>query len=82
VEYLKIDGSFVRDMAKDPINTAMVESINEIGHIMGLKTIAEFVENEFINEKLKKLKVDFVQGYAIHKPEPFNLHSGVVEIVH
>ncbi len=82
VEYLKIDGSFVRDMVQDPINTAMVESINEIGHIMGLKTIAEFVENEFINEKLRKLKVDFVQGYGIHKPEPFNFHAGIVEKVH
>jgi len=82
VEYLKIDGSFVRDMVQDPINTAMVESINEIGHIMGLKTIAEFVENEFINEKLKKLKVDFVQGFGIHKPEPFNLHAGLVEKIH
>ena len=82
VEYLKIDGSFVRDMVQDPINTAMVESINEIGHIMGLKTIAEFVENDFINEKLKKLKVDFVQGYGIHKPEPFNLYTGLAEKVH
>jgi len=79
VEYLKIDGSFVRDMMQSPINTAMVESINEIGHIMGLKTIAEFVENEFINEKLKKLKVDFVQGYGIHKPEPFNQYAGLTD---
>jgi EAL domain-containing protein (putative c-di-GMP-specific phosphodiesterase class I) len=60
----------------------MVGSINEIGHIMGLKTIAEFVENEFINEKLKKLKVDYVQGYGIHKPEPFNLYAGLVEKAH
>ena len=81
VEYLKIDGSFIRDMLHDPINTAMVESINEIGHVMGLKTIAEFVENEFINEKLRKLKVDYVQGYGIHKPEPFNLYSGLAEQV-
>ena len=82
VEYLKIDGSFVRDMLHDPINTAMVESINEIGHIMGLKTIAEFVENEFVNEKLRKLKVDYVQGYSIHRPEPFNLYIGLAEQVH
>ncbi|MCG6968659.1 MAG: EAL domain-containing protein [Gammaproteobacteria bacterium] len=81
VEYLKIDGSFIRDMVQDPINTAMVESINQIGHIMGLKTIAEFVENDFINEKLKKLEVDFVQGFGIHKPELFNLYSGVAEKV-
>jgi diguanylate cyclase (GGDEF)-like protein/PAS domain S-box-containing protein len=73
VEYLKIDGGFVKDMLREPINTAMVESINQIGHVMGLKTIAEFVENDFILEKLKKLKVDFAQGYGIHKPEPLNL---------
>jgi len=82
VEYLKIDGSFVRDMLHDPINTAMVESINEIGHIMGLKTIAEFVENDFVNEKLRKLKVDYVQGYSIHKPEPFNLYLGMAQQAH
>jgi EAL domain-containing protein (putative c-di-GMP-specific phosphodiesterase class I) len=82
VEYLKIDGSFVRDMLQDPINTAMVESINEIGHVMGLKTIAEFVENEFINEKLRKLKVDYVQGYCIHRPEPFNVYLNTVQQAH
>jgi diguanylate cyclase (GGDEF)-like protein len=81
VEYLKIDGSFVRDMVKDPINTAMVESINQIGHIMGLKTIAEFVENDFINERLKRLEVDFVQGFGIHKPELLNLYAGAAENV-
>lgn len=81
VEYLKIDGSFVRDMVKDPINTAMVESINQIGHIMGLKTIAEFVENDFINERLKRLEVDFVQGFGIHKPELLNLYANAAEKV-
>lgn len=70
VDYLKINGSFVRDMADDPIDCAMVESINQIGHLMGLKTIAESVQSEAILEKLKAMGVDYAQGYAIAKPRP------------
>jgi len=70
VDYLKIDGSFVRDMINDPIDCAMVESINHIGHVMGIKTIAEFVENQAILEKLRAIGVDYAQGYGIAKPRP------------
>jgi EAL domain-containing protein (putative c-di-GMP-specific phosphodiesterase class I) len=70
VDYLKIDGSFVRDMINDPIDCAMVESINHIGHVMGIKTIAEFVENQAILEKLRTIGVDYAQGYGIAKPCP------------
>ena len=69
VDYLKIDGAFVKDMAQDPVDFAMVESINRIGHVMGIKIIAEFVENETILQKLREIGVDFAQGYGIHKPE-------------
>lgn len=69
VDYLKIDGMFVKDITSDPIDHAMVNSINEIGHIMGMKTIAEFVENEQIKEMLEIMGVNYVQGYGIHKPE-------------
>jgi EAL domain-containing protein (putative c-di-GMP-specific phosphodiesterase class I) len=68
VDYLKIDGSFVRGIADDLIDRAMVEAINKIGQVMGLQTIAEFVENEFILQNLSDLGVDWAQGYAIHKP--------------
>ncbi len=68
VDYLKIDGIFVRDIVEDPIDCAMVKSINEIGQVMGKKTIAEFVENPAILKKLKKIGVDFAQGYTIAKP--------------
>jgi diguanylate cyclase (GGDEF)-like protein len=71
VDYLKIDGSFVKDMLSDSINLAMVQSINQIGHVMGIKTIAEFVESEQLAERLKALGVDFAQGYGIEKPRPF-----------
>lgn len=68
VDYLKIDGSFVRDIKTDRTDRAMVKSINEIGHIMGKKTIAEFVENDAILQELKKIGVDYAQGYGIAKP--------------
>ncbi len=70
VDYLKIDGMFVKDMVDDPIDYAMVKSINDIGHVIGMKTIAEFVENDSIKEQLKEIGVDFAQGYGIEKPKP------------
>lgn len=72
VDYLKIDGSFVVDMAGDRINTAMVESINQIGHLMGIKTIAESVENDHTLVALRNLGVDYVQGYHLGKPQPLH----------
>jgi diguanylate cyclase (GGDEF)-like protein/PAS domain S-box-containing protein len=75
VDFLKIDGMFVRDMATDPIDRSMVKSINEVGHVMGMQTIAEFVEDEVIRDELKALGVDFAQGYGIHKPEPVELNE-------
>jgi diguanylate cyclase (GGDEF)-like protein/PAS domain S-box-containing protein len=70
IDYLKIDGVFVKDIITDPIDNAMVKSINDIGHVLGLKTIAEYVENGEILERLKELGVDEVQGYHISKPQP------------
>ena len=70
VDYLKIDGGFVRDMLQDQGNHAMVEMINRIGHILGKKTVAEFVESREIAEALKTMGVDYAQGYAIARPRP------------
>jgi diguanylate cyclase (GGDEF)-like protein/PAS domain S-box-containing protein len=70
VDYLKIDGSFVRDMALDPIDRAMVQSINHIGHVMGIRTIAESVEGEAALAHLRQIGVDYAQGYGIAKPAP------------
>jgi diguanylate cyclase (GGDEF)-like protein/PAS domain S-box-containing protein len=70
VDYLKIDGSFVKGMLEDPIDAAMVASIHQIGHVMGMQTIAEFVENDAMLAKLKELGVDYAQGYGIDKPRP------------
>jgi len=73
VDYLKIDGSFVLDMINDPINIAMVAAINEIGHVMGIKTIAECAESKEIIDQLKRLGVDYAQGYAIGTPMPIDV---------
>lgn len=71
VDFLKIDGSFVKNMVHDPIDRAMVESIHKIGFLMGLQTIAEFVEDAQTRKILKGIGVHYVQGYDISKPEPF-----------
>lgn len=68
-DFLKIDGSFVRDMLHDPMDAAIVQAINNIGHVTGLKTIAEFVESAEIKAKLIEIGVDYAQGYGIHRPE-------------
>ncbi len=72
VDYLKIDGQFVKNITQDPIDFAMVKSINEIGQVMGKLTIAEFVENNEILEKLKSIGVNYAQGYGIEKPLPID----------
>ncbi len=72
VDFLKIDGLFVKDILDDPMDFAMVKSINEIGHVMGKQTIAEFVENAAILEKLRKIGVDYAQGYGIGRPRPID----------
>lgn len=70
VDYLKIDGSFVKDIETDRVDCAMVEAVNRIGHAMGIHTIAEFVENENIRRMLATMGVDYAQGYGIGKPQP------------
>ncbi len=72
VDYLKIDGAFVRDILEDENDAALVHAINDIGHTLGKKTVAEFVENDAIKERLSALGIDFVQGFAIAKPMPLS----------
>ena len=71
VDFLKIDGGFVKDMANDRIDCAMVEAINNVGHATGKQTIAEFVDSERVIGLLRQMGVDFAQGYAISKPRLF-----------
>ena len=86
VDYLKIDGMFVKDIVDDPIDRAMVKSINDVGQVMGMQTIAEFVENDAIKSILTDIGVNFAQGYGLGKPMPFDdllnrhqLNRGVID---
>jgi diguanylate cyclase (GGDEF)-like protein len=78
VDYLKIDGHFVRDILSDPVDYAMVRSINELGQLLDKRTIAEYVETQEVAEELRSIGIDFMQGHAFGKPEPLDslvLHS-------
>ena len=76
VDYLKIDGAFVRDIASNPIDRAMVEAVHKIGHQMGLKTVAEYVESDQTLAILRQIGVDYVQGNGVHRPEPLESLCG------
>jgi EAL domain-containing protein (putative c-di-GMP-specific phosphodiesterase class I) len=69
VDFLKIAGVFIKDMVNDPMDYAIVDSINRIGHILGMRTIAESVEDSETLTGIKELGLDFAQGYYIAEPE-------------
>lgn len=79
VDYLKIDGSFVKDIATDSVSRTFVDGINSIGHAMGLKTIAEFVATQDVLEALTELKVDYAQGFHCGKPMPLEDYFALLE---
>jgi diguanylate cyclase (GGDEF)-like protein/PAS domain S-box-containing protein len=68
VDYLKIDGAFVRDVSTDPVDRAVVEAIQRVGHVMGIQTIAECVEDEAALKALTEIGVDYAQGLHVAKP--------------
>ncbi len=72
VDYIKIDGSFIREINSSSADLGLVKTINEIAHYMGKETIAEHVENTQIINTLKELEIDFIQGSAVHDPEPLD----------
>ena len=72
VDYLKIDGSFVRDIIEDDKSFVFVRSMTEVGHSLDMKVIAEFVESDTMFDKLREANVDFVQGYTVGKPVPID----------
>lgn len=72
VDHLKIDGSFIRHITADPIDAAMVEAMAKVASVMGIKTVAEYVDSEPTRAMLEQLRIDYVQGFGIHKPEPFD----------
>jgi len=70
VDFLKIDGEFVQGMVGDRVKRALVESIHQIGNVMGIKTIAECVENRETLEALESIGVDYAQGFYLARPQP------------
>ncbi len=80
MDFLKIDGGFVKDMVTDAMDSAIVNAINQVGHVLGIKTIAEFVENDAILERLRDLGVDYAQGYGVGKPEPMPVPAPLAKL--
>jgi len=76
LDYLKIDGAFVRDMATNALDRSMVEAIHRIGHQIGLKTVAEYVESDEILALLRQMGVDYAQGNLLHRPETLDSLCG------
>jgi len=72
VDYLKIDGQFIRDLLSDPLDDAAVRCFADVARLMGLKTVAEFVDNPEVLDRLRVIGVDFAQGYLIHRPGPID----------
>ncbi|MBE9242738.1 EAL domain-containing protein [Synechocystis salina] len=77
VDYLKIDGSFVKNIIQSKVDREIVESFNRIGHVMDLQTIAEFVENAAILRAVEAIGFDYAQGYVISKPSPLTFEHGM-----
>jgi EAL domain-containing protein (putative c-di-GMP-specific phosphodiesterase class I) len=81
VDYLKIAGMFVKDMATDPMDYAIVDSINRISHILGMLTVAEAVEDAPTLEMITALGIDYVQGYFVAQPEELSARDGAQKAV-
>ena len=77
VDYLKIDGEFIREMAHDKVSAGMVDAIHRVAHLMGLETIAEYVENDHVLKQLRQMGVNFAQGYGIGKPASIEILTDV-----
>jgi diguanylate cyclase (GGDEF)-like protein/PAS domain S-box-containing protein len=79
VQYIKIDGAFVRDMLNEHLDRATVEAIGRVAQVLGVSTIAEFVENDETLGTLRRMGIDYAQGFAIHRPQPIETLSAQVE---
>ena len=80
MDFIKIDGSFMQEIEKDSLNRTMVEMINRVGHLMGVKTVGESAETERIIAELKSIGVDFAQGYGSQVPVPLPVAGRAVSV--
>ena len=74
LDVVKIDGHFVRNLAQDQANRLFVKSIIDIAHALGLRTVAEFVEDDQTHRIVEQLGAEYGQGFGLHRPEPFSAH--------
>jgi EAL domain-containing protein (putative c-di-GMP-specific phosphodiesterase class I) len=81
VDYLKIDGQFIVDLVTDPLSEAAVRCFIDVAKVMGVKTVAEFVETSEVLERLRSMGVDFAQGYLVHRPESLGHLLNVNDVV-
>lgn len=81
VDCLKIDGAFVRNIARDPTDLAMVNSINQVAHSMGIRTVAEYAQTREIRRRLKRLGVDYCQGNLVETPKPLAIMMNEIDAV-
>jgi diguanylate cyclase (GGDEF)-like protein/PAS domain S-box-containing protein len=72
VDFLKIDGQFVRDVVSDPLDAAAVRCFTDVARVLGVKTVAEFVDRTDVLDRLREIGVDFAQGFLIHRPAPID----------
>lgn len=70
VDFIKIDGQFIRDVVDDPLDEAAVRCFVEVARVVGVRTVAEFVDRPAVLERVKEIGIDFAQGYLVHRPEP------------
>ncbi|MBI4997540.1 MAG: EAL domain-containing protein, partial [Rhodocyclales bacterium] len=81
VDFIKIDGRFIRNLRNDPMDRAIVEAIHRVAHVAKLRTIAEFVEDAAVLDVLRSIGVDFAQGYGIGRPEPLPVPAYAAQAV-
>ncbi len=81
VDYLKIDGQFIRELTRDVLDQAAVRCFHDVARVLGIQTVAEFVEDEATVAVLREIGIDYAQGYFYHRPEPMALALGLPERV-
>ena len=77
VDLLKIDGQFIKDLLDDPLDDAAVRCFVDVARVVGLKTVAEFVDRPEILQRVREIGIDFAQGYLLHRPEPMGMALGL-----